>query len=752
MNQPSPQFELLKAATHDLRLGHHAKAVGHLLDLYEAGYLSDKLGELLSLLPDDLTQTPPSLLPRLEALIAAHDPAPKVSVFGLMDFDFERQIEASLEQWSSAEAGEGTGGGGGEVEEEFLLTDPIPPTAAQDAPDGSMPWFVSTDIEATAALPLIERSEGSETVEYGLDPFLSEPQHDDPPPQAQAPFARPRLEFEFSFDDDPIQPSALDKTTESGVTLAKAVAGTTQENGDAGDLKELLSAERALGQSHLPPPLASTEDPVTREVTGIEDFLDSSMDDLFSFGDEEKENVPTSAVSPPAHVSPTPRPAFDFGFSFGEDSDPSPPQPPSHRAPTLPKLPAVQESEAFYNPFELSESSGSIPENWDQESWGEPVEIMPGLSEDWLDQGEAPPMPPQEAGMHADVTAIPGLNTSGAKALFDVAYGHNNARPESSAPGLRYAPSHAESSPPSKSTPGRLGALEQDEPDYDMELLDAFTFEAPPRGRLPLSPPLEHAQSSPPPHSTGDEVSEDEFFELADSLAAEHSSASSETSGTYRGEPIVRREHPTTEMPAIGRVADAMAPRGATSPFQDLTHRPPHNPFAPPGATSPFKPNEPANPFAHSEATGIQSVALERGPSSFVTDTPESAADGKDLLEQFDEQLAHHHFAQAQTILAEMSLAFGEPSQEVSEARARITRAQDAAQMNVLGDLNKIPVLKLSIDQLSSHALDHKAGFLLSQIDGTISLQDLLEISGMPRQVALEALVELVELGVVALT
>lgn len=47
--------------------------------------------------------------------------------------------------------------------------------------------------------------------------------------------------------------------------------------------------------------------------------------------------------------------------------------------------------------------------------------------------------------------------------------------------------------------------------------------------------------------------------------------------------------------------------------------------------------------------------------------------------------------------------------------------------------------------------IDHRAGFLLSHVDGTTTLDDVVDVSGMPRHEALKLLVELFEAGAVRL-
>jgi len=58
-------------------------------------------------------------------------------------------------------------------------------------------------------------------------------------------------------------------------------------------------------------------------------------------------------------------------------------------------------------------------------------------------------------------------------------------------------------------------------------------------------------------------------------------------------------------------------------------------------------------------------------------------------------------------------------------------------------------VVALDASRLFALPLDHRAGFLLSRIDGTFDLETLLEISSMPRAEALVVARELFDLGVI---
>jgi len=61
-----------------------------------------------------------------------------------------------------------------------------------------------------------------------------------------------------------------------------------------------------------------------------------------------------------------------------------------------------------------------------------------------------------------------------------------------------------------------------------------------------------------------------------------------------------------------------------------------------------------------------------------------------------------------------------------------------------------LPVVTMSADVLKRLPLDHRAGFLISLIDGTIDLDTIVEISCMERDEVLRVVRDLNELGVVA--
>ncbi len=67
---------------------------------------------------------------------------------------------------------------------------------------------------------------------------------------------------------------------------------------------------------------------------------------------------------------------------------------------------------------------------------------------------------------------------------------------------------------------------------------------------------------------------------------------------------------------------------------------------------------------------------------------------------------------------------------------------------NFLGDLNRQPVLARPLHELGAAPISPRAAFLLSRVDGTLSLDEILDVSGMPRLEAYRYLCQLFLRGI----
>ncbi|MCW5808625.1 MAG: hypothetical protein KIT31_40115, partial [Deltaproteobacteria bacterium] len=100
--------------------------------------------------------------------------------------------------------------------------------------------------------------------------------------------------------------------------------------------------------------------------------------------------------------------------------------------------------------------------------------------------------------------------------------------------------------------------------------------------------------------------------------------------------------------------------------------------------------------------------------------------------------------------VAAIELALGEdPSSAL--AQKLIHRNRDTMQLvfqSFLGDLERTPMLARPLHELARAPISPRAAFLLSRVDGTLSLDEILDVSGMPRLEAYRYLCQLFLRGI----
>ena len=87
----------------------------------------------------------------------------------------------------------------------------------------------------------------------------------------------------------------------------------------------------------------------------------------------------------------------------------------------------------------------------------------------------------------------------------------------------------------------------------------------------------------------------------------------------------------------------------------------------------------------------------------------------------------------------------GEASQCVEICRGRLVDKYLAR----LGGRRRVPRVILGMDEIRYLSLDHRAGFLLANIDGCMTVEEVLDVSGMPEFDALRLLDDFRERGVI---
>lgn len=121
-----------------------------------------------------------------------------------------------------------------------------------------------------------------------------------------------------------------------------------------------------------------------------------------------------------------------------------------------------------------------------------------------------------------------------------------------------------------------------------------------------------------------------------------------------------------------------------------------------------------------------------------------------DLADEVAERYALGDFSGA---LSAAELLLGSaPDHEVAKHYAASSRERlEQFYRARLGSFERVARVAVDPSELRWLGLDHRAGFFLSRVDGMTSVEELLDLSGMPRLEALKTLVELLEMGAVAL-
>jgi hypothetical protein len=114
----------------------------------------------------------------------------------------------------------------------------------------------------------------------------------------------------------------------------------------------------------------------------------------------------------------------------------------------------------------------------------------------------------------------------------------------------------------------------------------------------------------------------------------------------------------------------------------------------------------------------------------------------KDLIELDDHTGAMELIAKA--------LALAPDDNDVRSLQERSERTLLAMFESKLGHLDKLPRVLLKDDEIIWLNLDHRAGFVLAQIDGAMSFEDLFAVSGMSRLDTARILAQLVDEGVIS--
>jgi hypothetical protein len=203
-------------------------------------------------------------------------------------------------------------------------------------------------------------------------------------------------------------------------------------------------------------------------------------------------------------------------------------------------------------------------------------------------------------------------------------------------------------------------------------------------------------------------------------------------------------------VPTIAPVVPAAALRPAPMPMQAIPPPPPSEPKFAPNATSAW--DQRSNPgisiqdVAPAIGDALDLVTVNRPQASSPTGHKQAelktlVRGAKDLLNLDD------HTGAMDLILKAQELAPNDA--EVQALRDRSERTLEAMFESKLGKLSGCPRVKLKDDEIIWLNLDHRAGFVLAQIDGSVTFEDLFSVSGMSRLDTARILAQLIEEGVI---
>lgn len=152
---------------------------------------------------------------------------------------------------------------------------------------------------------------------------------------------------------------------------------------------------------------------------------------------------------------------------------------------------------------------------------------------------------------------------------------------------------------------------------------------------------------------------------------------------------------------------------------------------------------EPHDPLALVSATTPvpQGAPFRPRPQVSREDVDKLVGRARDLLELDD------HSGAMDLILRALELAPHDP--EIKKLREKSEQTLLAMYESKLGGLDQVPHVALKEDEIIWLNLDHRAGFLLAQIDGQVRFEELFAISGMSRLDTARILAQLVEEGVI---
>ncbi|MFL5321863.1 MAG: hypothetical protein ACJ790_19535 [Myxococcaceae bacterium] len=152
--------------------------------------------------------------------------------------------------------------------------------------------------------------------------------------------------------------------------------------------------------------------------------------------------------------------------------------------------------------------------------------------------------------------------------------------------------------------------------------------------------------------------------------------------------------------------------------------------------------NDPLPPLTPKKPEPLYGASKRKVEEAQEPDEVETLLNGaKDLIDLDD------HSGAMDLILKAAELAPNDS--RVKKMREKSETTLQSMFESKIGRMDAVPSVVLKNDEIIWLNLDHRAGFVLAQIDGSVSFEDLFEVSGMSRLDTARILAQLVEEGVI---
>jgi len=163
---------------------------------------------------------------------------------------------------------------------------------------------------------------------------------------------------------------------------------------------------------------------------------------------------------------------------------------------------------------------------------------------------------------------------------------------------------------------------------------------------------------------------------------------------------------------------------------------------------TPFTPARSAAALTSPPPAGTASPSATPGAKPEISEPP-AASSFDDTIREMRDRFSLGDYTGA-LVLAEGLLEDAPHDPEVRECAENCRQVLRQMYTARIGPLDRVPVVTVARDQLRWLSIDHRAGFVLSHIDGVSSLEMILDVSGMPLLDALRILCELAQQRIIS--